>query len=355
MVMRVLILTGGAVEETFAADYIKKWNPDKVITADKGLLYAKKLDIKPDIILGDFDSCNKDVMEEFSTDEKIIAPCEKDDTDTGLAMQKAIETGADEILLVGGTGTRLDHVLGNIGQLFYAHSKGVKAELIDANNRMRVLDHKSTVSKKDQFGKYVSLIPIYEAKGVTLQGFKYPLNNDTLVFHESWGISNELEAEEDVTTNKVTRKLEKVLWAVLILMFIISVIGMFLGQYMNGNVFYKMCVIMTILAAAILSAERFYFGKEMGRDMPEAFKIGYWLIIAWAVILLIHAAGLAFLPFLMELEYRVLWVVVPTVSLLWMTRYIFGDNLDWDKTDKKGWKEGRMNYSQKSNKKNIGR
>ena len=38
-----------------------------------------------------------------------------------------------------------------------------------------------------------------------------------------------------------------------------------------------------------------------------------------------------------------------------MTRYIFGDNLDWDKTDKKGWKEGRMNYSQKSNKKNIGR
>ena len=72
--------------------------------------------------------------------------------------------------------------------------------------------------------------------------------------------------KENVTTNKVTRKLEKVLWAVLILMFIISVIGMFLGQYMNGNVFYKMCVIMTILAAAILSAERFYFGKEMGYE-----------------------------------------------------------------------------------------
>ena len=125
--------------------------------------------------------------------------------------------------------------------------------------------------------------------------------------------------KEKVTTNKVTSKLEKVLWAVMILMFIVSLIGMFLGQYMDGNVFYKMCVIMTVLAAAILSAE------------------------------------LAFLPFLMELEYRVLWVVVPTVSLLWMTRYIFGDNLDWDKTDKKGWKEGRMNYSQKSNKKNIGR
>ena len=161
--------------------------------------------------------------------------------------------------------------------------------------------------------------------------------------------------KENVTTNKVTRKLEKILWAVLILMFIASLIGMFLGQYMDGAVFYKICVIMTVLSAAILSLERFYFGKEMGRDMPSAFNIGYWMIIVWSVILLIHAAGVVLLPLLMELEYRVFWVVGPTVSLLWMTRYIFGDNLDWDKTDKKGWKEGRMNYSQKSNKKNVGR
>ena len=46
MVMRVLILTGGTVEENFAKDYISKWNPDQVITADKGLLYAKRLKYK---------------------------------------------------------------------------------------------------------------------------------------------------------------------------------------------------------------------------------------------------------------------------------------------------------------------
>ena len=177
MVMRVLILTGGTVEENFAKDYISKWNPDQVITADKGLLYAKRLNIKPDIILGDFDSCSKDIMQEFSTDKKIIVPCEKDDTDTGLAIQKA---------------------MGNFGQLFYAHSKGVKAELVDANNRIRVLNHEDTISKKDQFGKYVSLIPIYEARGVTLTGFKYPLKDHTLVFEQSLAISNELEAEEGI-------------------------------------------------------------------------------------------------------------------------------------------------------------
>ena len=198
MVMRVLILTGGSVNTSFVAEYIKKWNPDQVITADKGLLYAKELGIAPDIILGDFDSCDKNIMQEFSTDEKIIAPCEKDDTDTGLAMLKAKEIGADEILMIGATGTRLDHVLGNIGQLVFAQKHGMKAQIVDENNRIQALESgkETIISKSSQFGKYVSFIPVYEAKGVTLTGFKYPLNDHTLVFHESLAISNELKQEQ---------------------------------------------------------------------------------------------------------------------------------------------------------------
>ena len=194
--MRVLILTGGTVNVSFASEYIKMWGPDQVITADKGLLYAKKLGITPDIILGDFDSCNKDIMKEFSTEEKIIAPCEKDDTDTALAMIKAKEIGADEILLIGATGTRLDHVLGNIGQLVFAQKQGMKAQIVDENNRIQVLEHEDTISKDCQFGKYVSFVPVYEAKGVTLKGFKYPLYDHTLVFHESLAISNELKEDQ---------------------------------------------------------------------------------------------------------------------------------------------------------------
>ena len=71
--------------------------------------------------------------------------------------------------------------------------------------------------------------------------------------------------KEKVTTNKVTSKLEKVLWAVMILMFIVSLIGMFLGQYMDGNVFYKMCVIMTVLAAAHFISRTFLFWKRNGK------------------------------------------------------------------------------------------
>lgn len=196
MVMRVLILTGGSVNTAFATEYIREWKPDQVITADKGLLYAKELGITPDIILGDFDSCKKDIMEEFSTDEKIIAPCEKDDTDTALAMIKAKEIGADEILLIGATGTRLDHVLGNLGQLVFAQKHGMKAQIVDENNRIQVLEHEHLISKEKQFGKYVSFLPIYEVKGVTLKGFKYPLYEHTLVFHESLAISNEIKEEQ---------------------------------------------------------------------------------------------------------------------------------------------------------------
>ena len=75
--MRVLILTGGTVEENFAKDYISKWNPDQVSQLIKDCFMLKRLNIKPDIILGDFDSCSKDIMQEFSTDKKIIVPCEK--------------------------------------------------------------------------------------------------------------------------------------------------------------------------------------------------------------------------------------------------------------------------------------
>ena len=91
MVMRVLILTGGTVEENSRKTISVNGTQIRLLQLIKDCFNAKRLNIKPDIILGDFDSCNKDIMQEFSTDKKIIVPCEKDDTDTGLAIQKAIE------------------------------------------------------------------------------------------------------------------------------------------------------------------------------------------------------------------------------------------------------------------------
>lgn len=64
--------------------------------------------------------------------------------------------------------------------------------MVDSHNRIRAADRPLCIDKNEQFGNYISLIPVGTVTGVTLHGFYYPLNDDTLVFHETWGISNEL-------------------------------------------------------------------------------------------------------------------------------------------------------------------
>ena len=84
---------------------------------------------------------------------------QKDDTDTEFALRLAISMGAECITVLGGTGSRLDHVLGNIELLGIGLELGVEIELLDANNRIRMTDHGMVLKKEEQFGKYVSLIP----------------------------------------------------------------------------------------------------------------------------------------------------------------------------------------------------
>lgn len=202
MVMHILILTGGDLDMVFARSYIQTQKFDKIITADRGLLYAEQLGIRPDFILGDFDSCPEETLKRFKEENIMILPREKDDTDTGIAVEQAVSMGAKKVTVLGSTGTRLDHVLGNMGQLVYALKHGVEAYIVDAHNRIRAADRPLKLEKKKQFGDYVSLIPVGTVTGVTLHGFYYPLNNDTLVFHETWGISNELVDEAGIIEMK---------------------------------------------------------------------------------------------------------------------------------------------------------
>lgn len=130
---------------------------------------------------------------------------------------------------------------------------------------------------------------------------------------------------------------EKIIWAVVIITFFVALMGIFLGQFITDTNFYRMCLAMSVISVFALSLERFYFGKAMGREMTSVFNLGYWLVIAWTVVLLLHLIGVVFLPFIMESDYRAYWITVPTVDLLWMTRYLWGDNLNWSSRDKKDW------------------
>ena len=181
------IIAGGKIEDAFAIEVLKGFAEKTVIAADSGMEFLRRNEIVPQVIIGDFDSVSKETLEWFQKKEGIVwhrLNPQKDDTDTEFALRLAISMGAECITVLGGTGSRLDHVLGNI-------------ELLDANNRIRMTDHGMVLKKEEQFGKYVSLIPYTaQVEHLYLAGFKYPLADYCLKGFCSIGVSNEITEEQ---------------------------------------------------------------------------------------------------------------------------------------------------------------
>ncbi|MEG2353295.1 MAG: thiamine diphosphokinase [Clostridium sp.] len=189
--MRVLIVTGG--KSPSSKLILQEYNKaDFVIGADSGCNALYKNNLNPNMILGDFDSIDVDVLKSIKERhiEVKIFPVEKDYTDTELAVYRAIDLKATEIILLGATGSRLDHVMGNIGLLKYALQKGIRATIKDDNNEIFMVD--KSVSLKKSFGQTFSL-QAYEAKveNLTVENAKYYLENHDLEVGSPLTISNE--------------------------------------------------------------------------------------------------------------------------------------------------------------------
>ena len=196
---KILIISGGMIEDAFLSDLIDRENYSMVIAADHGLNAADRLNIKLDFIVGDFDSVSEPILrkyQEISTPIKTF-PTEKDKTDTQIAIELALMHNAGEIHIVGATGTRLDHVLANIHLLLLPMHLKIDTFLLDPYNKIYLKNKSFTIQKKNQFGEYISLLPFSDrVSGLTLTGFKYPLNHITYSTGSSLGISNEIKAEE---------------------------------------------------------------------------------------------------------------------------------------------------------------
>ncbi len=196
---KMLIISGGMIEDAFLSDLIDKENYSMIIAADHGLNAADRLNIKLDFIVGDFDSVSEPILrkyQEISTPIKTF-PTEKDKTDTQIAIELALMHNAGEIHIVGATGTRLDHVLANIHLLLLPMQLKIDTFLLDPYNKIYLKNKSFTIQKMNQFGEYISLLPFSDrVSGLTLTGFKYPLNHITYSTGSSLGISNEIKAEE---------------------------------------------------------------------------------------------------------------------------------------------------------------
>ena len=127
---RCLIITGGKLDLSFAGSFLGQETFDKIIAVDAGLEAVKALGLEPDMIVGDFDTVKPEVLAYYRRMEHIVWDArqpEKDETDTELALLKAQATGCSEVVVLGATGGRMDHTLGNIHLLFPCLQKGMEA------------------------------------------------------------------------------------------------------------------------------------------------------------------------------------------------------------------------------------
>ena len=181
------IIVGGADINNY--DFIRTslQSDDYVIFCDSGLKHLSALQVKPSLIVGDFDSHENPHLDT----ETIVLPCEKDDTDTVYAMKEAIKRGFDTFLLIGVVGGRLDHTLGNISMLLYLDSHGCKGTIIDDYSEMEIISS-APAYIEDKY-EFFSLLNITGcAKGITIQNAKYPLNDGEITCEYQYGVSNEV-------------------------------------------------------------------------------------------------------------------------------------------------------------------
>lgn len=196
--MRVIIVTGGtAPSENLLKSYINE--DDVIIGVDKGCNTLYKFNIIPNLMLGDFDSIDDKAMNYFK--EKMVTiekfNPEKDYTDTHLAYNKAKDIfNADEIIMFGATGTRIDHMLGNIGLLLNGLEDNINLQIVDDNNKMFVVN-KETIIKKE-INKVISFHALSDnVENFNINGGKYKLENYNMKLLEPRAICNEF-LEDDI-------------------------------------------------------------------------------------------------------------------------------------------------------------
>ena len=181
---------------------ITKNEGDLVIAVDGGLDYCSFLQLEPDLILGDFDSVSENsaaIINKLAAQipERIFRlPREKDDTDTLAALKEGLRRGYRDFRIYGGTGGRLEHTLANVQCLLYLKKQGACGYLMDGHGMILVLENETVHFRKGLEG-YFSLFALSkEAKGVTIEGMKYPLDKAVLNNDFPLGISNEFTGQE---------------------------------------------------------------------------------------------------------------------------------------------------------------
>ncbi len=167
-----------------------------IICADIGLSYCIEAGLRPDLIIGDFDSYDYPEGDETIKDVPVIRlPAVKDYTDLDIAIQKAMELGYTDISVYGGLGGRLDQTVANIQLLIGAKEKGTDITLKDPDNEAMIVTGDTVIKRKE--GHFLSLFAVNgDVTGLSVKGTRYELADHTLTESFPLGVSNEFMTDD---------------------------------------------------------------------------------------------------------------------------------------------------------------
>lgn len=186
-IMGRCVVIGGADIGNYEAvrSYLRP--DDFIVCCDSGLKHRDGLGVKPDLIIGDFDSFDNPGLPV----ETIVLPCEKDDTDTMAAIREMVKRGFDDFLLTGILGGRMDHTLGNVYILLWLKNRGKRGLAVDDYSELEIV-LPGEIAKVSPKHPYFSLLIIAgDALGVTIKNAKYSLENASVIPEYQYTVSNE--------------------------------------------------------------------------------------------------------------------------------------------------------------------
>ena len=226
---RIYIIAGGHVDDDFVKGLLcdKKGNKKDgvyLLAVDRGLECLLRLKINPDEVIGDFDSVSDEArvaigleprgkVEKKEGEEPFVfdvlpyhirqLDVHKDQTDSEEAVRFAMRYLRGDIVLLGATGTRIDHVLGNISILGLGILSGYNIILMDEHNKVTLVKDEMVIKRNEQFGDFVSIIPYTDDTYVTLEGFRFNVENKQMKRNLSLGVSNVIDDDEArITVNE---------------------------------------------------------------------------------------------------------------------------------------------------------
>lgn len=194
--MRVILIANGKIKNLPAiSDEIKPG--DVLIAADGGARHFLSLGLLPQLVVGDFDSLSTEALNQLKTAGVTLQqhPTDKDETDLELALDCAMGYEPQEIIIFGALGSRWDMSISNLLLISLQKFAACHITIKDETQEIALLRSGEKKLLQTTIGARVSLIPISgDACGVTTRNLAYPLENETLFFGKTRGVSNLISA-----------------------------------------------------------------------------------------------------------------------------------------------------------------